>query len=250
MGFQSRQSLTHAFNAEKTKPETVFVFDLDCALLDTRPLYEQIEKNAALLLMDYTDMTMEQALDATMDALHEYNGYVREAFRDKYGIPLEETVRRLYDPSTLDFSNVELPKHIVDILESIEGKVYLYTNSTEAYGRGILSALEIDHHFDDVFGTDSLDHLRKPDERSFQLFMDKTGAKPENIWFFEDSIENLQMAKSLGWGTILITEFMSGNLHEKERQELSVNVDRILDSLGDLIENDDAPNTPKRKPKP
>ena len=250
MNSEDNKSLRSIFNAEKADKDSVFVFDLDCALVDTRPLYDQMRVNAANLLVEQTGLTYDEAMEATWDALIQYNGYVREAFYDRYGIDKTLTTHAVYNPETMDMSTLSIPDRIFDMLEGMEGKVYLYTNSTSEYAFAMLEALGIEKYFDGIYGTDSLDYTRKPDPQALQAFMDKTGAKAENIWFFEDSIENLKAAKEMGWHTILVTEFMEGNLHQKERQELSISVDRILQSLGELTKGDTKeqpsnPNTAK-----
>lgn len=238
MNSEETQPLRNIFNTEKADKDAVFVFDLDCALVDTRPLYEQMRVNAANLLMEHTGLTYDEAMDATWDALNDYNGYVREAFHDRYGIDKTVTTHAVYNPETMDMSTLSIPDHIFDMLEDIEGRVFLYTNSTSEYAFAMLEALGIDQYFDGIYGTDSLGYTRKPDKEALQAFMDKAQAKAENIWFFEDSIENLKAAKEMGWHTILVTEFMEGNLHKKERQELSISVDRILQSLSELTKDD------------
>ena len=228
-------TLRRIFNELKDDKEAAFIFDLDCTLVDTRPLYDQMADNGARLVMEYTDMNYEQAMAAVDSALEDYNGYVREAFEERYNIPGDITVDRVYDPDTMDLSLISVPSYVHDLLDSIQGKVYIYTNSTEKYANAIMDFLGLTDHVDGTFGTDSLDHTRKPAKRSFDLFTQKTDLDPAKTWFFEDSLENLSMARSFGWHTVLTTEFLSGNLHEKERQELSVHVDRIIESLDELL---------------
>lgn len=51
--------------------------------------------------------------------------------------------------------------------------------------------------------------LRKPDAEAFNHILDEVGIQPDELLFFDDSIENIEGAKKLGIQTVLVTDTAS-----------------------------------------
>jgi FMN phosphatase YigB (HAD superfamily) len=104
------------------------------------------------------------------------------------------------DPKCIDFFN-----DISNI--SIKLNIVAFSNGPRKYVCRVLTEIGLDSYFppENIFAvTDVLPHC-KPDKASFELVLERIGAKPHETIMVEDSMKNVRMAKSLGMRTILVT---------------------------------------------
>jgi FMN phosphatase YigB (HAD superfamily) len=88
-------------------------------------------------------------------------------------------------------------------------KVYIYTNGTYGHGEKVKESLNI--KTEKVFGRDTIPYM-KPYIQSFNFvngdIINKNG-KNNDIYFFDDMVENLLTAERIGWKTVWISpDFM------------------------------------------
>jgi putative hydrolase of the HAD superfamily len=68
----------------------------------------------------------------------------------------------------------------------------------------VLSALGIEDIFEEVYDIRVAAYLQKPWPEPYLAVLEKLGTSPEHCIMIEDSRQNLQTAKKLGMGTILV----------------------------------------------
>ncbi len=74
----------------------------------------------------------------------------------------------------------------------------MFTNCQETQAKRALRALNLEHHFDGIFGADLMAEVSKPDELAFERMMSHFGiSKDDKCVFFEDSLVNLDSAVSV-----------------------------------------------------
>ena len=92
-------------------------------------------------------------------------------------------------------------------------KIYLYTNGTYGHGASVAEHLGISYDISYIYARDNLrDELHteymKPSLKSFTFvnasIQADSGSTTNDIYFFDDLKKNLEVAKSIGWKTILI----------------------------------------------
>ena len=102
------------------------------------------------------------------------------------------------------YNNGELKR----LLKSIDiQNIYIYTNGTYSHGKNIVDNLLLDSIIprSNIFGRDILPYM-KPDIRSFNYVNHSIkNINDDTIYFFDDLIENLIVAKEVGWITIWIS---------------------------------------------
>ena len=221
----------------QTPRKRAYVFDLDCTFFDTRPLYPAMRENAARLLMKHTTMNVADALDTVDRVLAENNGYVREGFAREFGIHPHETVDTVYDPTDMELTSVKFPPGFRDLIKSLDGPVYIYTNASTPYADKLLATNGFLSVVEDVYGVDRLDYHRKPSDGSFRAFEDATGLDDTyEIVFFEDSLENLYHAKQRGWTTVLVNGYSQGNMHANADMATWEYVDRMVCDIAEFFD--------------
>jgi|UniRef100_A0A6C0LZH4 HAD superfamily hydrolase (TIGR01509 family) len=91
------------------------------------------------------------------------------------------------------------------LLKQIRGKKFIFTNGNKVHLDDVLKKMKLKSVFYNTANSDEFNLHMKPDIYSY-LYVDNKFKldKYNEIFFFEDSIENLKTAKKLGWKTILI----------------------------------------------
>lgn len=118
---------------------------------------------------------------------------------------LDHTLYQLPKNIRFDYSYLSKDYQLKYLLSMLPCKKIIYTNGT--YGHGITSTeiMGIKQNFHSIIGRDNLGEM-KPSIKSFQNFIKKVKINDyDKCVFFEDTLENLITAKTLGWITVLIS---------------------------------------------
>lgn len=89
-------------------------------------------------------------------------------------------------------------------------QIYIYTNGTYSHGEGIVDNLLLDTIIPkkNIFGRDTIPHM-KPYIKSFnhvnEIIKKDTKYFKHDIYFFDDLIDNLITARSIGWVSVWIS---------------------------------------------
>lgn len=81
--------------------------------------------------------------------------------------------------------------------------VALFTNNWPNMKERIIKNINDDSSVIKHMFESSVEHLRKPDIKFYELVQNRTGAKGNEIFFIDDKKINLTTAKDLGWQTFL-----------------------------------------------
>lgn len=115
------------------------------------------------------------------------------------------------------------------MLHALPYKKYIFTNARETEALQALSALGIRDCFEDkIYGADFLGDICKPQKEAFTNVLDDIGVSPTSCVFFEDSVKNLTMGKTLGMATVLVQGFTS-----QEEGDLPDIFDAVVSTLTD-----------------
>ena len=125
---------------------------------------------------------------------------------------------RRFDPEDLDeywannlnFSLLSGPDpKCIEIFNEMNNKslnIVGFSNGPRKYVTRVLKEIGLDSFFppERLFAVNDVLPYCKPDPGSFQFVLDKVGVAPEECVMVEDSMKNIQAAKSIGMKTILI----------------------------------------------
>lgn len=210
--------------------ELALVFDLDCTLVDSSPLFPILEDNAAKLLWDRCQIPKDEALELISSYLATYGDCVRAPFRDLHGIDVETTLHHVFLPETLPTEILERWHCLSEFSERCDIPKYIFTNGPEPYMNHVLSHTGQRDHFIHHVATNHVSCDLKPATSAFDQFQDLTKLDPEThcIIFFEDNLNNIKAAEDRGWVCVWCTEFLDESFVKDQRDNVrSVIVDDL-----------------------
>jgi len=123
------------------------------------------------------------------------------AFSREFGINFSEIVQNTY--LQLDLSGIKKDLRKAAILTELDGEKTVFTANPSAFATRILEHLGLLGCFSQIIGIENVGFISKRDVRSYQIVEKLTGLSAEEIYFCDDSIENLNAAKERRWTTIL-----------------------------------------------
>ena len=118
--------------------------------------------------------------------------------------------RKYEHDDTLFYSTFKRDGLLNTLLKQLPGKIYMFTNGNDDHAQDLIKKMRIKSIFKkNIVTRDTFGGMMKPDKRVYHLFMKKfnlQNMRPSDIYFFEDTTNNLRAAKhrSLGWSTVLI----------------------------------------------
>ncbi len=181
-----------------------FFLDLDGTLYSAETgLWPEIKRRITLFLQVRLGLSPREA-----ESLHAY--FVR-----RYGTTLRGLQSEYPQISPRDYfafaHNVNLERYLKpaprlrELLCSLPGQRWVFTNSDAAYAERVLSVLgvrECLHGIIDIFATGL---TPKPHPRAYALAREKAGSPPPKCCILVDDLpQNLPPAKKAGWHTVLV----------------------------------------------
>ncbi len=133
----------------------------------------------------------------TLAGLMAYHGISPRVFLDDvHDVPLDAL---LPDP--------DMP----GLLGNLKGRRMVFSNGDEKHVTRLLTHLNLDALFDDVFHLEHADYIPKPQMTTYERMIARLSVKPEATLFFEDSAHNLKPARDLGMVTVLVGPHAQAN---------------------------------------
>lgn len=182
----------------------VLIFDLDNTLY---PAERQVFNLIDVRINRYmTEIVGIPAPD--VDAMR------REYWR-LYGVTLQGLIRHhAVDPEDyllyvhdIDIASRLSPDlHLRGILEMLPQRKAVFTNGSVCHADRVLAALGIEDMFEKIYDIRVAGYQPKPFPEPYHAVLDELGVFAESCIMIEDSRDNLQTAKKLGMGTILVGE--------------------------------------------
>jgi len=161
----------------------------------------------------YYNRSVELGINDTKDI--KWFKQIKEEFN------LECTPQKFYDYYIKEFDNIEYYKDVVEYAHSLKEKCKIGILSNLGY----LDKQRLDKQvnlkqFDYVWLSFEL-KCRKPNEKIYKIVEEDCKIKPENILFIDDSKENIDTAKKLGWNTCNAYGYELNKIKEKVKEFLN-----------------------------
>ena len=137
------------------------------------------------------------------------------------------------DITNTTFYNSFKKKHLLNLLlKKLNYNKYIFSNGNESHVMDVLRRMQIKSFFKNIATSDDYNNKLKPNIAPYQFVIEKFNIKKnDNIYFFEDTLENLVTAKQLGWKTVLISK----NKSLKRSIFVDLVYNTIEEALRDLI---------------
>lgn len=168
------------------------------------------------------------------------------ALRDGYLNQFGTTLRGLYENYHIDRDDYLVYVHDVpieqlirpngklgDLLSQLRQSKWVFTNSSLEHTRRVLAALGIAAHFDGIVDIKTMGYRNKPEPDSYTLALERAGQLDASAALFvDDQTNNLDPAKKLGAGTVLV-----GTREPHPAADRSIaRVEELLSAMPGLIE--------------
>ena len=134
-----------------------------------------------------------------------------------YVFDLDDTLIIHQKGIRLNYNDIVVDNTLQNLLWNCKNECYIYTNATFGHAHTVIQNMNIKKYFFKIYSRDTLPFM-KPDTRSFysvQNDIQKIYPGENQIYFFDDLLENCKTAKSQGWTTFWINpDFLSGHQYD------------------------------------
>lgn len=185
------------------KESPVWLFDLDNTLYPS---------NAGL--MAAISARISRYLEHRLNLSPALAEAIRETYYERYGSSVSGVLRHC-QVDAVEFLNFihDLPvehylspdPRLADLLASLPGYKYLFTNAPAGYARRALRTLGVEGYFDGIFDLHFGGLVGKPSPVVYEKVLTALGHPAGACWFVEDSLANLLPARAFGCRTVWIT---------------------------------------------
>jgi putative hydrolase of the HAD superfamily len=202
-----------------TARQRVWFFDLDNTLHDaSQGVFAELDTAMTDYIVAHVGLDRATAdllrarywahYGATLLGLVRHHGVSAAHFlRETHGLPgLEEQVRT--------------HAHDLAALRRLPGRKFLLTNAPEVYARRVLSALHMDHCFEDIIALEQMKmfgQLRpKPDARMFRHLLARLKLRAADCTLVEDTLVHQKSAHRVGMKTVWMQRWVRAAPHGPE----------------------------------
>ena len=205
---------------------THWFFDLDNTLYSANSgIFDQIHKKMGEFISKNLKISLKEAKFLQKKYFIE-NGTTLHGLMVNHNINPKEFLSYVHD---IDFSIVKPDKELNDLIKKIEGRKIIFTNADIAYVKKILTNLNLNNIFDDIFDIERMNFLPKPNLKTYEKLISTYNVKKGIL--FDDIPQNLFPASDLGLKTVQV---YNKKLH-KELNGTSKKIDYMTNNLKDWL---------------
>ena len=196
----------------KNDASKIWLFDYDLTL------YGEEERFVLNSLAHRISLFVQKVVGCDFETAHK----VRTDYLERFGTTLsglmalhhtnpEDFFDFIHEPEFLIYPKVSPEK--LALLESLEGRRYVFTNGRGDWSRAGMAHMQIDSAIEDVFDLKRMNWEGKPHVSAYEkaekwlesrdVFCKKDADKSQ-IVLLEDSLRNLEPAHERGWTTVLV----------------------------------------------
>ena len=127
----------------------------------------------------------------------------------------------------IDLARISADPRVVEALDRLPGRKFVFTNGDEAYARRVLDKLGLANAFDGVHDIHAMDYVPKPDPRSYAAMCERHAIDPIGALFAEDMARNLVPAKQLGMTTVWVDNGSERGSHDADPAAIDFTTDDV-----------------------
>ena len=190
----------------------IWLFDYDLTLYgeEERFVLNSLDHRISLFVQKVVGCDFETAHKVRTDYLERFGTTLSGLMALHHTNP-EDFFDFIHEPEFLIYPKVSPEK--LALLESLEGRRYVFTNGRGDWSRAGMAHMQIDSAIEDVFDLKRMNWEGKPHVSAYEkaekwlesrgVFCKKDADKSQ-IVLLEDSLRNLEPAHERGWTTVLV----------------------------------------------
>ena len=194
------------------------LFDLDNTLYPASSgVWAASVARIELFMRDRVGIAEAELTTLRMDYLERYGTTLRGLY-EEHRIDREEYLHYIHD---VDIEGM-LPASpaLAAVLAALPQRKLIFTNASRAHAERVLAVLGVATEFEGIISLEDLDYVSKPDPSVYPLAysLARAGSAAGTL-FVDDQARNLDPARALGWGTVLVGSQPNGEHPHIERIE-------------------------------
>lgn len=206
-----------------------WVFDLDNTLYPVEcQLFEQVDRRMEAFIAERLSVPVEAARRLQKDYWKRYGTTLRGLMLH-HDVPPDAYLEFVHQ---IDLSVLPEDPALKAAVERLPGRKVIFTNGPAHHAAAVLDRLGMTGHFETIFDIASFDYIPKPEQAAYRHMLDTLGADPTRCVLFEDTVENLAPAATLGMTTVLVAP--KGRVVEV-RTDCGDHVHHVTDDLADFL---------------
>ena len=203
---------------------THWFFDLDNTLYCANTgIFDQIHKKMGEFISKNLKVSLKEAKLLQKKYFIE-NGTTLHGLMINHNIDPKEFLSYVHD---IDFSIVKPDEELNNLIKKIQGRKIVFTNANISYVEKILTNLDLNNIFEDIFDIERMNFLPKPNLKTYKKLISTYNVKkgilfddiPKNLFPASDlclktvQVYNKKLDKELN-GTSKKIDYMTNNLKE------------------------------------
>ena len=206
---------------------THWFFDLDNTLYCANSgIFDQIHKKMGEFISKNLKVSLKEAKFLQKKYFIE-NGTTLYGLMKNHNINPKEFLSYVHN---IDFSIVKPDEKLNNLIKKVQGKKIVFTNADISYVKKILTNLDLNNIFEDIFDIERMNFLPKPNLKTYKKLISTYNVKKGIL--FDDIPQNLFPASDLGLKTVQI---YNKKLH-KELNGTSKKIDYMTNNLKEWLQ--------------
>jgi len=178
-----------------------WVFDLDNTLYPAEVnLFAQVDRRMGEFIARELDLSYDQAR-IVQKTYYRDHGTTLTGLIKHHGIAPEAFLDYVHD---IDVSMIKPSAELDRTLGQLPGRNIVFTNGSLAHAERVIGALDIGHHFEEIYDITVGDFVPKHEPETFSRFVERAAFEPGSAVMFDDIAKNLLPAHTLGMTTVWI----------------------------------------------
>jgi putative hydrolase of the HAD superfamily len=120
-------------------------------------------------------------------------------------------------------------------IEKLPGRKIIFTNGTVHHARGVMNALGVHEHFEEIFDIVAADYIPKPNPAPYARIVERHEINTSSAVLIEDIAKNLKPAKDLGMTTVFLRTDTRWSQPDGEVDYIDHEIDNLSDWLNDIL---------------
>lgn len=213
--------------------EKIVVFDWGGVIMHKHPIENNDKEAIVRTVRSFNpSLTEQEAWDVYFDTLPDENGvYIskqedeqsKQKWIDRLNSKgnLNTTVEEFSKRLTEEYLKVDYYKDLVEYIYSLKDKCKIAIFSDLIYCCYPALASQVDLSVFDYVWLSYKTHVRKSEDKAFQIVEEGINITPDNILFIDDTLKNIENAKNRGWNTCQAQGYELDKIKEAVNQFLN-----------------------------
>jgi putative hydrolase of the HAD superfamily len=209
-----------------------WIFDLDNTLYPAEcNLFGQIDLRMKTFIAQDLGISEEEAFVLQKKYFREHGTTLR-GLMDNHGTLPGDFLDFVHD---IDHSVLPAMPELAAAIEKLPGRKIIFTNGTVHHARGVMNALGVHEHFEEIFDIVAADYIPKPNPAPYARIVERHEINTSSAVLIEDIAKNLKPAKDLGMTTVFLRTDTRWSQPDGEVDYIDHEIDNLSDWLNDIL---------------